>query len=214
MCEDSAYIKKCEGAGRVLEDRAIALRQGVVNVLAGVLANLCDVWIKAKPKTPVTNSTSDFGEELAGSGTDDLWMMCASQASAGTQAKALYRSYDGGLTWALSSAANAPVLSGNVVMPAAGGLPVGGYVAPYSLGHQNFAVLSPTTAWLFFERGGVFETTDGGSSWAPVTSLAKAGFAGGGAGSVTFIDATQGWVCQTGTGLWHTSDGVNWARLS
>jgi photosystem II stability/assembly factor-like uncharacterized protein len=156
----------------------------------------------------------DFGEELAGSGTDDLWMVCASQASAGAQAKALYRSYDGGLTWALTSAANAPVLSGNVVLPAAGGLPVGGYVAPYSLGHQNLAVLSPTTAWLFPARGQVFETTDGGRTWAPVAGLARAGFGGEGAGSVTFTDATHGWVSQSGTGLWHTSDGVSWTRLS
>ncbi len=156
----------------------------------------------------------DFGEELAGSGTDDLWMVCASQASAGTQAKALYRSYDGGLTWALASAANAPVLSANVVLPAGGGLPVGGYIAPYSLGHQNFAVLSPTTAWLFPTRSQVFETTDGGSSWTPVTSLARAGFGGEGSGSLTFLDATQGWVCQVGTGLWRTSDGVGWTRLA
>ncbi len=155
-----------------------------------------------------------FGEELAGSGTQDLWMVCASQASAGTQAKALYRSYDGGLTWALTSAANAPVLSGNAVLPASGGLPVGGYVAPYSLGHQNLAVLSPTTAWLFPVRGLVFETTDGGRSWAPVAGLAKAGFGSGGAGSVTFIDSSHGWVSQGGSGLWRTTDGVNWTRLS
>ena len=168
-------------------------------------------WVKRVDPCP---GYFGFGEELAGSGTDDLWMVCASEASAGAQAKALYRSYDGGLTWALASAANAPVLSADVVLPAAGGLPVGGYLAPYSLGHHNLAVLSPTTAWLFPDRGQVYETTDGGASWAPVTGLSKAGFSGEGTGSVTFMDATHGWVCQSGTGLWRTSDGVNWTRLS
>ncbi len=54
----------------------------------------------------------DFGEQIAASGTEDLWMVCASQASAGSQAKALYRSSDGGEHWSLAAAANAPVLTG------------------------------------------------------------------------------------------------------
>ena len=139
--------------------------------------------------------------------------MCASQASAGTQAKAIYRSSDGGLAWTLAAAANATVLSGNVVLPASGGLPVGGYVSPYSLGHENLAVLSPTTAWLFPDRAGVFETSNGGLSWEPVTALARAGLVEGGTGDVVFVNATHGWVCETGVGLWSTSNGVSWQRL-
>jgi photosystem II stability/assembly factor-like uncharacterized protein len=155
----------------------------------------------------------DFGEQVAASGTSDLWMICGSQASAGTQAKALYRSTDGGVQWGLAAAANAPVLSGGVVLGASGGLPAVGYVTPYSLGHENLAVLSATDAWLFPDRSGVYETTDGGKTWGVVAALSKAGLVAGGTGNVVFADATHGWVCVTGTGLWRTTDGRNWHRL-
>jgi photosystem II stability/assembly factor-like uncharacterized protein len=153
------------------------------------------------------------GQEMAASGTEDLWMMCASEPSSGSQAKALYRSSDGGLQWALTAAANAPVLSGNVSLPAGGGLPVGGYVSPYSLGHQNLAVLTPGSAWLFPDRAGVFATTDGGRTWSAVSGLSKAGLVGGGSGNIVFVDADHGWVCEIGAGLWRTDDGVHWQHL-
>jgi len=154
-----------------------------------------------------------LGEELAGSGTDDLWILCASQGSAQAQDKALYRSFDGGLSWALTAAANAPALSGGVVLPAGGGLPLNGYVSPYSLGHHNFSVVSSSTAWVFPDHGNVFETTDGGHSWQQLSALYRAGFAPGGAGNVTFVDGAHGWVYEDAIGLWHTSDGRTWTRL-
>jgi photosystem II stability/assembly factor-like uncharacterized protein len=155
----------------------------------------------------------DVGQEMAASGTEDLWMVCASQPSGGAQAKALYRSSDGGQQWMLTAAANAPVLSGNVSLPAAGGLPVGGYVSPYSLGHENLAVLTAGAAWLFPDRAGVFRTTNGGHSWSPVSGLARAGLVGGGSGNIVFVDADHGWVCEVGAGLWRTTDGVHWRHL-
>ncbi len=155
----------------------------------------------------------DVGQEIAASGTDDLWMVCASQPSSGSQAKALYRSSDGGRHWTLTAAANAPVLSGNVALPTGGGLPVGGYVSPYSLGHQNLAVLTPDSAWLFPDRSGVFQTTDGGHTWSSVSGLARAGLVGGGSGNIVFVDADHGWVCEVGAGLWRTTDGVHWKHL-
>jgi len=155
----------------------------------------------------------DDGQEIAASGTNDLWMVCASQPGGGSQAKALYRSRDGGRHWMLTAAANAPVLSGNVSLLAAGGLPVGGYVSPYSLGHQNLAVLTPGAAWLFPDRSGVFETRDGGRTWSPVSGLARAGLVGGGSGNIVFVDADHGWVCEIGAGLWRTTDGVHWKHL-
>jgi hypothetical protein len=155
----------------------------------------------------------DSGQEMAASGTEDLWMVCASQAGSGSQAKALYRSSDGGQHWTLSAAANAPVLSGNVDLAAGGGLPVDGYVSPYSLGHENLAVLTPDDAWLFPDRSGVFRTTDGGRSWSTVSGLARAGLVGGGNGNIVFVDADHGWVCEVGAGLWRTTDGVHWRHL-
>lgn len=155
----------------------------------------------------------DVGQEIAASGTDDLWMVCASEPSSGSQAKALYRSNDGGRQWTLAAAANAPVLSGNVSLPAAGGLPIGGYVSPDSLGHENLAVLTPDDAWLFPDRSGVFQTTDGGRTWTTASGLARAGLVGGGNGNIVFADADHGWVCEVGAGLWRTTDGVHWRHL-
>ncbi len=155
----------------------------------------------------------DTGEQIAASGTIDLWVICASQASAGTQAKALYRSSNGGMQWTLAAAANAPVLTGGTILAAAGGLPTEGYVTPYSLGHENLAVLTATDAWLFPDRSAVYDTTDGGRTWGVVAGLSKAGLVAGGTGNVVFADATHGWVCETGTGLWRTTDGRTWQRL-
>jgi photosystem II stability/assembly factor-like uncharacterized protein len=154
-----------------------------------------------------------LGQEIAASGTDDLWMVCASQASSGSQAKALYRSSDGGRQWTLTAAANAPVLSGNRSLPAGGGLPVAGYVSPDSLGHENLAVLTPDAAWLFPDRSGVYETTDGGATWSPVSGLTRTGLVGGGSGNIVFVDADHGWVCEVGAGLWRTTDAVHWQHL-
>jgi photosystem II stability/assembly factor-like uncharacterized protein len=176
----------------------------------GYTANGGQTWIERPDPCP---PYFDVGQEIAASGTEDLWMVCASQASGGAQAKALYRSSDGGQHWTLTAAANAPVLSGNVSLMAAGGLPVTGYVSPYSLGHENLAVLTPDAAWLFPDRSGVFQTTDGGHSWTPVSGLARAGLVGGGSGNIVFVDADHGWVCEVGSGLWRTTDGVHWEHV-
>ncbi len=179
---------------------------------AGQLAYTADGGRSWQARADPCPAYFDFGEELAASGTDDLWLLCSSQASAGSQAKALYRSFDGGIGWKLFAGANAPVLSGNATVPASG-LPVGGYVAPYSLGHENMAVLSATTAWLFPERTGVFQTTDGGTTWTPVRDLSAIEAAGAGSGTVVFADATHGWASAFGVGLWRTTDGTTWHRI-
>jgi photosystem II stability/assembly factor-like uncharacterized protein len=180
---------------------------------SGLLAFTADggaTWVARPDPCP---SGFDFGEQIAASGTHDLWLMCASQASAGTQAKALYRSHDGGATWTSAAAANAPVLTGNATVRAAGALPSQGYVTPYSLGHDNLAVLTPSDAWLFPDRTAVFRTTDGGRTWRRVVSLAHAGLVVGASGDVVFANPTHGWVCETGAGLWRTINGTTWQRL-
>jgi hypothetical protein len=157
-------------------------------------------------------ATSALGGEVAASGTDDLWFLCGSQASAGSQSKALYRSRDGGFTWYL--AASATGLGTPPPSPSEPNtLPLDGYVAPFSIGHKNLAVASPSTAWLYPTRAALFETVSGGRSWAMVPGLDTAGFGSGSPGNVTFISPTQGWICEYGVGLWHTDDGVHWYPL-
>lgn len=167
-------------------------------------------WITRQDPCPVGFS---YGQELAASSSEDLWLTCASQGVRALQAKALFRSDDGGRAWTPAAAGNFPILSANVTVPASGGFPTGGYVAPYSLGHDNLAVLSTATAWLFPDRAGVLETTDGGRSWKSASGLVEAGFVVGGSGNVVFVDPTHGWVCEIGTGLWRTENGVTWEAL-
>jgi len=153
-----------------------------------------------------------LGDEMAASGTDDLWFLCGSQASGGSQSKELFRSTDGGTTWALTAAATG-LGTPAPADPAANSLPLGGYIAPFSVGHKNLAVLSPTTAWLYPSRASLLKTDNGGRTWMAVPDLVAAGFGTGSPGNVTFISATQGWICAYGVGLWHTTDGVHWSAL-
>jgi photosystem II stability/assembly factor-like uncharacterized protein len=154
----------------------------------------------------------DLGAEIAASSTDDLWLLCGSQASAGSQSKELFRSSDGGMSWTLAaSATGLGTPPPNVAT--ADPLPLSGYVAPFSIGHKNLAVATATTAWIFPSRGSLYKTVTGGTSWVAVPSLDTAGFGTGGAGNVTFISPTQGWICTYGVGLWHTSDGVHCSPL-
>ncbi len=153
-----------------------------------------------------------LGAEIAASSTDDLWLLCGSQATAGSQSKQLYRSADGGQTWVLAASATGLGTPAPPSVPS-NPLPLAGYVSPFTIGHHNLAVASRTTAWLFPARASLYETNDGGGSWTAVPSVSANGFGSGGAGNVTFISATQGWICSYGVGLWHTDDGVHWVPL-
>ncbi len=149
------------------------------------------------------------GAEVAASSTTDLWLLCGGAPSTGAQPKQLYRSNDGGLTWRLAASTS----TGPTALQPRDPLPGGGYVAPLGPGHRNLAVASPTTAWLYPSRAGLFKTSDGGTNWVPVPELANAGYPSGGSGNVTFLSATQGWICSYGVGLWHTEDGTHWEPL-
>jgi photosystem II stability/assembly factor-like uncharacterized protein len=153
-----------------------------------------------------------LGAEVAASSTDDLWLICGGQATAGSQSKQLYRSSDGGATWQVRATASGVGTPPPSTVPP-DSLPLAGYIAPFSIGHRNLGVLTPTTAWIFPSRSDLLKTSDGGSSWVPVSSLASAGFDSGGAGNVTFLSATEGWICEYGIGLWHTGDGTTWTPL-
>jgi photosystem II stability/assembly factor-like uncharacterized protein len=153
-----------------------------------------------------------LGAEVAASSTDDLWLFCGSQASGGEQSKELFRSEDGGSRWtpvALALGLGTPPPPSSTKDP----LPLAGYIAPFTVSHRTLAVASPTTAWLYPQRAGLYETQDGGETWAPVPSLLTAGFNSGGAGNITFLNASEGWICAYGIGLWHTNDGVHWSSL-
>ncbi len=162
---------------------------------------------------PVPCGTAfSLGAEVAASSTEDLWLFCGSQATAGEQSKQLYRSANGGQSWSLVASATGLGTPPPPSIPP-DPLPLSGYIAPFTVGHHNLAVASPTTAWLFPARSDLYETRDGGSRWVTVPDLSTAGVADGGLGDITFLSATQGWLSEYGVGLWHTSDGVTWHPL-
>ncbi len=177
---------------------------------AATLAFTSDAGATWSTRPVPCTAPDDLGAELALSSTADLWLVCGGQASGGSQEKALFRSSDGGSTWALAAETAGLGSAGAAAPPGVGALPVAGYVAPYSIGHKNLAVLTPSTAWLFPSRGVVSVTTDGGTRWKAVAPLADAGFGSGAPGNVTFTTDTDGWVVEQGVGLWHTTDGVRW----
>lgn len=195
--------------------RVSLLRAYVLSLVPGGPASLLftadggDSW---SPRPVPCAGPFGLGAELALSSTDDLWVVCGGQASAGDQAKALYRSSTGGASWTL--AAQTPAFGGAPGQPAGvGTLPLAGYVEPYSIGHKNLAVVSARHAWLFPTRGTVLATVDGGVGWAPVPGLEQAGFGSGAPGNITFVTADQGWVTELGVGLWTTTDGTVWRHL-
>jgi photosystem II stability/assembly factor-like uncharacterized protein len=153
-----------------------------------------------------------LGAEVAASSTEDLWLLCGGQATAGSQSKQLFRSSDGGQSWSLAGSATGLGTPPPTSVPP-DPLPLAGYVAPFTVGHHNLAVASPEEAWLFPSRAALYVTSDGGSSWAAVPELAAAGFAGGGEGNITFLSPTDGWICAYGIGLWQTTDGTHWHPL-
>jgi hypothetical protein len=158
------------------------------------------------------NGPFSLGAEMAASSTEDLWLLCGSQGSAGEQSKELFRSSSGGESWSLVASATGlgtPPPSSVPLHP----LPLAGYVAPFTEGHRNLAVASPVTAWLYPSRASLSITSDGGLTWDQVPELAAAGFASGGQGNITFLSPTYGWICAYGVGLWQTTDGVHWHAM-
>jgi len=153
-----------------------------------------------------------LGAEVAASSTDDLWLLCGSQATAGEQSKELFRSSSGGESWSLVASATGLGTPPPVSVPP-NPLSLAGYVAPFTEGHHNLAVASATTAWLYPSRASLSVTSDGGSNWSQIPELAAAGFANGGQGNITFLSPTEGWICEYGIGLWQTSDGTHWHAL-
>jgi photosystem II stability/assembly factor-like uncharacterized protein len=191
---------------RITKTRAYVLTYGPQAAAFGwgmeFTADAGSTWL---PRPVPCSGPDSLDAELAASSTTDLWLLCNGPFSAGTQQKELYRSSDGGLSWHVT--ASTP--GGSTA--AVGSLLAEGYVEPP--GHHNLAVASPTTAWLYVLRAGLFKTTDAGVSWNPVASLESAGFPSGGFGNITFLSPTDGWICSYGVGLWHTIDGTTWQPL-
>jgi photosystem II stability/assembly factor-like uncharacterized protein len=133
---------------------------------------------------------SDVSFELG----DTTWQMCIGGAAAGSSEKYLYRTDDGGATWALISQTtlgNPPPVAG------AGELPNGGAA-------QALFFIDEDNGWLGLGGPGqnLFRSEDGGHNWTFVDVLEP----GVPVSDITFTDAQNG-TMTTSTGTWTTSDG-------
>lgn len=86
------------------------------------------------------------------------WFMGGTEPSAGSEAKYLYGTTNGGRTWSLISSTQP---SRSQQAPSPGQLSLGGYITAIKF-------ISPTKGYAIFNRAGLFETIDGGRSWNPV----------------------------------------------
>src|SRR5262249_5285144 len=141
---------------------------------------------------------------LEGDGTDNIWLLCASGSpGAGSQAKDLYISTDHGRHWELRSSDSQ---HGAVPDPGSppGAIPRPGYA-------YSFAMTSPQHGWLPLQRGTLYETTDGGRTWAAALPMVGDG---SNIGQVLFVDPNDGWW-PTISALYRTTDGgVHWDTMA
>ncbi len=162
-----------------------------------VTHDLGKTW-KALPNPPCD---SYVGGRLAELPNGRLWLLCPGQPAVGNQEKALYISYDGGMTWKeiSNSDSNDPK-----------GLQFGGYAG-------RLVVTSPDRAWI--GGSGLMGTTDGGVKWdfpsGPEPSPGPSLDYGLPIFAVTFMDPAHGWFA-TGDAVYRTSDSGQtwqWVRL-
>jgi photosystem II stability/assembly factor-like uncharacterized protein len=134
-----------------------------------------------------------FPSSLASAGARTFWLLCIGGAAAGSSAKGLIETPDGGTSWTTVAA-----VTSLMARPRAGSIP---RMEPGTL-----AAGSPTRLWLSLTNG-VAESNDGGRHW---TGLPNAFDPGGWMTELSVLDARHAWVLAPGAGLWRTRDGLHW----
>lgn len=128
-----------------------------------------------------------FGADLTFVDATHMWLVCAQDAGAGQQGKAVFTSSDGGASWHSTAA-----------------LALSGLVA-------NIAAASVDRAFVALSHGGLMRTTDGGATWDEALPMDPANPVDAAVGPVHFVDPSHGWVVgQAADGspvVWRTDDG-------
>lgn len=130
------------------------------------------------------------------------WLMCAGGPATQHQQKQLYRTRDGGQSWALVADTGLPGKS-----PPRGRLPISGHA-------RDLFFLDEQRGWMGQSRGVLYATTDGGRTWQPVPGMDEPELF---IPTVRFVSPEHGFVLLSAGGeqvLFATRDGgVSFARL-
>jgi photosystem II stability/assembly factor-like uncharacterized protein len=143
--------------------------------------------------TPVRACGRYSPNAVAATSPSVAWILCLGGVAAGSSAKSLARTSDGGQHWQIM--AEDPSLMPGAPRP----FPVdpgGALAAP-----------SPSVLW-FAGVNALWGSTNAGRTWhrAPAASTGGAG----GLASFSFVSPSRGWLLIPGTGLWQTTDGQHW----
>ena len=136
-----------------------------------------------------------FPAGLAAAGRNS-WLLCLGGAAAGSSAKALLHTTDGGRTWTIASqvtSLTAPPQPGAITRE-----------EPDAL-----VAASATRLWLA-ALNNLFVSSDGGARW----SLVRGPNPQGDPTSFDVLSPTHAWLLAGGQGLWRTTDGRHWAALA
>ncbi len=128
------------------------------------------------------------------------WQTCIGGIAAGSSAKPLFRTLDGGHSWTLVSRTT----FGATPEPGVGALPSG-------KGASALAFQDVSDGWVGLDSPGhnLYRTRDGGLSWTPAIDDLPSAVA---VMTIVFTSANEGRV-ETSEGAWVTSDGGNdWTK--
>jgi photosystem II stability/assembly factor-like uncharacterized protein len=130
---------------------------------------------------------------LAATGPRHAWALCNGGAAAGSSAKSLLSSADGGQTWTV-------VAEDRSLTP--------GTPRPVPT-DEGDVLAAPTATTLWFAGvNTLWGSTDGGRRWFRVPAASTAG--AGAFAAFSFLTPSDGWLLIPQAGLWRTTDGRHW----
>ena len=123
------------------------------------------------------------------------WLICLGGAAAGSSAKVLFHTTDGGARWSIVSqvrSLTAPPQPGAITRE-----------EPDAL-----VAASPSRLWLA-ALNNLFVSTDGGARWSRIRGPDPQGYPA----SFDVLSPTHAWLLAAGQGVWRTTDGRHWHAL-
>ena len=121
------------------------------------------------------------------------YLLCVGEPGMGAQAKAMYVTADGGGTWTQVAVAQWPGAASRV------GLPAAGYAS-------DLVFLSPNVGYLSEERGGLYQTDDGGRTFRQLLES-------DGAEGMAWPSAAVGYLAANGAVVTTDDGGATWRQV-